>query len=40
MFESDSVSLSRPSTAGDGRPSSRCSRSVGRDGDFFLKIGR
>lgn len=25
MFESDSASLSRPSTAGDGRPSSRCS---------------
>ena len=26
MLDSDTVSLSRPSTAGEGRPSSRCSR--------------
>ena len=34
MFDPNLTSLSRPSTAGEGRPASRCSRSELRDGKF------
>ena len=38
IFDLDSANFSRPGTAGEGRPSSRCSRSVGRVGEEFLSL--
>ena len=34
-FDRESCNFSRPGTAGEGRPASRFSRSVGRGGDIF-----
>ena len=38
IFDLDSANFSRPGTAGEGRPSSRCSRSVGRVGEAFFSL--
>ena len=38
IFDLDSANFSRPGTAGEGRPSSRCSRSVGRVCEAFLSF--
>ena len=35
MFDPDSSNFSRPGTAGEERPASRCSRSVGRGGGIL-----
>ena len=37
IFDLDSANFSRPGTAGEGRPSSRCSRSVEGGGGRFAK---
>ena len=38
IFDLDPANFSRPGTAGEGRPSSRCSRSVGRVCEAFLSF--